>query len=210
MQAELAMPGNAPQASVIVVHEIFGLTDHLRDVARRLAEEGYAALAVDLFGHRGGRLRCLMAELGRMLTGRASASATSRDLEAARGWLRAQGGLAGQPVGIVGFCWGGGVVLGFVARDDADAVELEAAAAFYGRNPPLESVRDVSCPVLAVYGERDRFVTPGAVALRDAMEAGGKTFESRVVPGVGHSADVLRPAPAGGGRLTDPGQIGTA
>lgn len=45
-------------------------------------------------------------------------------------------------------------------------------------DPPLESVRNVSCPVLAVYGERDRFVTPGAVALRDAMKAGGKTFES--------------------------------
>ena len=183
MRAELASPAGAPRGAVIVVHELFGLTDHLRDVTRRLAGEGYVALALDLFGHRGGRVRCLMAELGRMLTGRGPRTGTMADLAAAQRWLAAHPWHRELPSAVVGFCWGGGVVLGFVTRGE----QLDAAAAFYGRNPPLEAVDAVSCPVLAVYGEKDRFITPGADALRAAMERAGKICEAHVVPGVGHS-----------------------
>lgn len=83
MLAELAAPPGQPRGAVIVVHELFGLTDHLRDVADRLAAEGYLALAVDLFGHRGGRLRCLLGELGRMLIGGGPADSALADLEVA-------------------------------------------------------------------------------------------------------------------------------
>lgn len=183
IRAELAAPTGAPRGAVIVVHELFGLTDHLRDVTRRLAREGYVALALDLFGHRGGRVRCLMVELGRLLTGRGPRTETVTDLAAAQRWLGAHPSYRELPSAVVGFCWGGGLVLGFVTRGGT----IDAAAAFYGRNPPLEAVDAVSCPVLAVYGEKDRFITPGAEALRSAMERAGKTFEAHVVPGVGHS-----------------------
>lgn len=183
MRAHLAAPAGAPRGAVIVVHELFGLTDHLRDVARRLAGEGYLALALDLFGHRGGRVRCLMAELGRLLVGRGPRTEIVADLAAAARWLEAHPAYRELPSAVVGFCWGGGLVLSFVTRGGT----VDAAAAFYGRNPPLEAVGAVSCPVLAVYGETDRFITPGAEALRSAMERAGKTFEAHVVPAVGHS-----------------------
>jgi carboxymethylenebutenolidase len=184
MLAELAAPPGQPRGAVIVVHELFGLTDHLRDVADRLAAEGYLALAVDLFGHRGGRLRCLLGELGRMLIGGGPADSALADLEVAAAWLRRQPSYRGLPVGIVGFCWGGGAVLALVTRPDA---AVDAAAAFYGRNPPLDEVANVTCPVLAVYGAKDRFVTPSAGRLREAMTRAGRAFEAHVVPDVGHS-----------------------
>lgn len=183
MLAELARPAPPARGVVFVVHELFGLTEHLRDVAWRLAEAGYVAVALDLFGHRGGRVRCLMAELGRMVVGLGPRSATLEDLDAARAWLSRHPEYRTLPSAVVGFCWGGGLVLSYITRGP----DVDAAAAFYGRNPPLEEVAKIRCPVLAVYGATDRFVTPGAEALRTVMEREGKSIEVHVVPAVGHS-----------------------
>jgi carboxymethylenebutenolidase len=183
MIGELALPPGPPRGAVLVVHELFGLTDHLRDVARRLSDAGYVGVALDLFSHRGGRVRCLMAELGRMLVGRGPGSAALDDLAAAGRWLSSHAEYAELPTAVIGFCWGGGLVLSFVTGGP----DVDAVAAFYGRNPPLDEVGNIGCPVLAVYGATDRFVTPGAEALRAAMEREGKSFEVHVVPGVGHS-----------------------
>lgn len=183
MLAELAVPSRSARGAVLVVHELFGLTDHLRDVARRLADAGYVGVALDLFSHRGGRVRCLMAELGRMVGGRGPRSGTLDDLAAAGAWLSSHPDYATLPTAVVGFCWGGGVVLSYITGGP----DVDAAAAFYGRNPPLEAVANITCPVLAVYGGTDRFITPGAEALRTAMEHEGKRIEVHVVSGVGHS-----------------------
>ncbi len=184
MRGVLARPDlAAPVAGVVLVHEIFGLDQAIREAAIRLADHGYAALAVDLFSHRGGRAVCLMRELGGMVSGRGSGSRTLVDLESGVDWLADQPAVDGARVGMVGFCWGGGVTLAFAT----EAGDLRAAAAFYGSNPrPLERVESIRCPVLAVYGSKDRFVTPGARPLADAMAARGKPFEWHVVEGVGH------------------------
>jgi carboxymethylenebutenolidase len=175
--------GARPVAGVVLVHELFGLDGVIRDAASRLAGNGYAALAVDLFGHRGGRTVCLMRELASMLTGHGGGSQVLADLESAVDWLGGYPRTDPARIAMVGFCWGGGVTLAFATESD----DLRAAAAFYGRNPrPLDRVGSIRCPVLAVYGERDRFVTPGARRLAEAMAAHGKRFEWHVVDGVGH------------------------
>ena len=133
IRAELADPTGAPRGAVIVVHGLFWLTDHVRDVTRRLAHEGYVALALDLFGHRGGRVRCLTVEFGRLVTGRGPRTESVTDLTADQRWLGARPLYRELPSAVVGFCWGGGLVLGFVVRGGT----IDAAAAFDGRNPPL-------------------------------------------------------------------------
>jgi carboxymethylenebutenolidase len=185
MAGMLAVPaGASPVPAVVLVHELFGLDAAIRDAATRLAGNGYAALAVDLFGHRGGRVICLMRELAGMVSGHGPASQVLADLEAAVEWLGHHPRSDPARTAMVGFCWGGGVTLAFAT----ESAELRAAAAFYGRNPrPLDRVDSITCPVLAVYGEKDRFVTPGAAPLADAMAARGKRFEWHVVEGVGHS-----------------------
>jgi len=175
--------GAQPVPGVVLVHELFGLDGVIRDAASRLAGNGYAALAVDLFGHRGGRAACLMRELGSMLTGRGTGSQVLADLEAAVDWLGSYPRTDPARIAMVGFCWGGGVTLAFATESD----DLRAAAAFYGRNPrPLERVASVGCPVLGVYGAKDRLVTPAGQRLAEAMAAHGKRFEWHVVDGVGH------------------------
>lgn len=173
----------APVASVVLVHELFGLDGAIRDAAVRLSDNGYAALAIDLFSHRGGRAVCLLRELGTIITGHGPGSQVLADLEAGVEWLADQPRVDPGRVAMVGFCWGGGLTLAFATESG----DLRAAAAFYGRNPkPLERVGSIGCPVLAVYGAKDRFVTPGARSLAEAMAARGKPFEWHVVPGVGH------------------------
>lgn len=175
--------GATPVAGVVLVHELFGLDGAIRDSAVRLADNGFAALAVDLFGHRGGRAICLMRELGAMVSGHGPGSQVLADLEAAGEWLGNQHRVDAARIAMVGFCWGGGVTLAFATESG----DLRAAAAFYGRNPrPLARVEAIGCPVLAVYGAKDRFVTPGAQRLAEAMAANGKPFEWHVVDGVGH------------------------
>lgn len=175
--------GTQPVPGVVLVHELFGLDGAIRDAATRLAGNGYAALAVDLFGHRGGRAVCLMRELAGMVSGHGAGSQVLGDLESAVEWLGGHPRTDPARIAMVDSCWGGGVTLAFATESD----ELRAAAAFYGRNPrPLDRVGSISCPVLAVYGEKDRFVTPAAARLADAMAAHGKRFEWHVVDGVGH------------------------
>ena len=125
----LAMPdGAGPHPGVVVIHEAFGLTDNIRDITRRFASEGYAALAVDLFTDHS-RAVCMAGLMGSMLTGRDPSSIT--DFSAAMDHLVAEPEVDRERIGAIGFCMGGGFAIAWGRRDN----RLRAIAPFYGTNP---------------------------------------------------------------------------
>ena len=150
LEAYLATPeGPGPHPAIVVIHEIFGLNDNIRDIARRLAGEGYIALAVDLFAGRN-RMVCMFRFMGGMLVNSLHHQGV-KDLKAALTYLTQQPGVDGQRLGAIGFCMGGGFAIGWACTDD----RLKVIAPFYGVNPrPLAAVQR-ACPVVGSYPEKD-------------------------------------------------------
>jgi carboxymethylenebutenolidase len=184
IQAYLALPRNKPGASgVIVVHENRGLTDHFKDVCRRLAKAGYAGLAVDLVSPQGGTEKFTdSAEVSTYLF----RTPPERHVEILNGSARYLQGLPavrGDRIGTMGFCFGGGMVWRFATQNR----DLRAAVPFYGPNPPLEDVAKIHAAVLAFYGSLDTFVNPGIAAMKNALEKAGVTFETHVYDGARHA-----------------------
>lgn len=177
----LARPeGAGPFPSVVVIHEIFGLNDNMRDVARRFAEEGYAAFAVDLFSGRN-RALCMARFMAGMLRG-APDRFGIKDLKAALGVLAEQPYVDAGRVGAIGFCLGGGFAIAWACTDD----RLKAVAPFYGVNPrPLEAVAR-SCPVVGSYPEKD-FTARSGRRLDAELERHGVERDIKVYPGARHS-----------------------
>jgi carboxymethylenebutenolidase len=175
----LARPAaGGERAGVLVIHEIFGLNDHIRDVARRLAKAGYLALAVDLASRAGGTEAA--ANVAGALT-QGSVEDRVADLDAAVDFLTRQSGYDGK-LGVVGFCFGGGMTLSFAAASP----EVRAAVAYYGPTPQPPSVMEATgAAILAQYGGDDARVNAGIPALEAALA--GKTFEQRVYDGAGHA-----------------------
>ena len=167
-------------AAVMVIHENRGLNDHIRDVARRLALAGYAAIAPDFLSPAGGtpadedRARTMIGELDMAQTV-ADGAATIR-------WLASQGG--GRKVGAVGFCWGGGLVNRLAV---AAGPALAAAVPFYGPAPdPAEALR-VQTPMLVILAGRDERVNRTALPWVEALRAAGKEANAITYPGVDHA-----------------------
>jgi carboxymethylenebutenolidase len=167
--ATTKMPG------IVVIHEIFGLTDHIRDVVRRFARDGYVALAVDLTSRAGGTAKGNPAgALGQL----APADATN-DVAAALAFLTTQKDFAGK-AGVTGFCYGGGMTL----RVAANVPGFSAAVAYYGPTPdPPEQMKNATIPVLAHYGANDARVNAGITSLEKNI---GGVFKKTVHDGAGH------------------------
>ena len=179
LKAHLAVPpvGEGPWPGVVVVHEVFGLTDDTRQQADRLAAAGYLALAPDLFT-AGGALRCVRSTFRALTTGQGAAYG---DLEAARSWLAARPDCTGR-VGIIGFCMGGGFALVVAPRG------FDAAAPNYGPLPqdPEEVLRE-ACPIVASYGARDRGLRGAAGRLEAVLGELGVPHDVKEYPDAGHS-----------------------
>jgi carboxymethylenebutenolidase len=169
-------PGS--RAGVIVIHEIFGLTDHIRDVARRVAKAGYLALAVDLASRAGGSAAATNIP-GTLTQGPVEDRVA--DLDAGLAYLEEQPEFNGN-LGVVGFCFGGGMTLSFAAAQP----KVRAAVPYYGPTPQPPSVMaGTDAAILAQYGETDARVNAGIPDLEQAMADG--TLETRVHPGAGHA-----------------------
>jgi carboxymethylenebutenolidase len=179
MQGYLAVPADGRNApGIVVIHEIFGLNDHIRDVARRLAKVGYLALAPDLASRTGGT--DATDNVPAVLTGGPVEDRVA-DLAAAADFLEEQPGYDGH-LGVVGFCFGGGMTLSFAAGDG----RVLAAVPYYGPTPqPASVMNGTDAAILAHYGETDERVNAGIADL-EAARAGG-TFSKHVWPGVGHA-----------------------
>jgi carboxymethylenebutenolidase len=181
-QSRPKAPGRQP--AVVVIHENRGLTPYIQDVARRLARDGYHALAPDLLSRRGGTVTYATPQAAIEAIRGLSNDDVQADLKAALAWLQKADGVRGDRLGVVGFCWGGAqsLLLGTGSRD------LRAVVVFYGRNPsPLELVQNMTAPLLAIYGEDDPNIMPGVAPLEAALKQAGKVYEIKVYPGAKHA-----------------------
>ena len=175
--ARPAAPGKYP--AVLVNHEIFGLTDHIRDVARRLAKVGYLALAVDLVSRAGGSDKPGVDIVGGLFGG--SIDDRVDDLNAGVTFLESQPDYNGK-LGVIGFCFGGGMTLSFAAANG----KVSAAVSYYGPTPePAAVMRATKAAILGQYGGDDARVNAGIPALEAALA--GKTFEKKIYDGAGHA-----------------------
>lgn len=172
-----AATGKLP--AVVVVHENRGLNPYIEDVARRLAKEGFLALAPDGLTSVGGYPG--NDEAGRALQSSVDPVKLMNDFFAAVDWLTTHEASTGR-VGITGFCYGGGVA-------NAAAVafpDLGGAVPFYGRQAAAEDVPKIKAPLLIHYGELDTRINEGWPAYETALKAAGTRYEAHIYPGVNH------------------------
>ncbi len=159
--------GVGPFPAVVVLQEWWGLNDHIKDICRRLAAEGYVALAPDLYH---GKVTTDPNEAGKLMSGLAPEAAL-KDMIAAVDFLAAQPAVKAERIGVTGFCMGGRYALLLAARDP----RIKAAAAWYGVPVPDEAtLKQIKGEVLYIYGDQDTFVTKADVdRLAAALKAGG-------------------------------------
>ena len=198
MPAYRAMPaGKTGLPVVLVVSEIFGVHEHIADVARRFAKLGYLAIAPELFVRQGdaqsyGEISKLMAEV----VGKVPDSQVMDDLDATVAWAKANGGDTNK-LGITGFCWGGRVTWLYTARNPS----VKAGVAWYGQligqpnalkpTNPIDLVGKLNAPVLGLYGAEDQGIPVAAVDQMKAALATGnaaaKASQFVVYPGAPHA-----------------------
>jgi carboxymethylenebutenolidase len=179
--AYLALPdAPGPHPGVVVIHEAYGLNENIKDITGRFADEGYAALAVDLFTGRN-RTICMTRYMAGMLRGSVDRYGIS-DLKAALTHLAALPEVDPERIGAIGFCMGGGFAIAWACTDE----RLKAIAPFYGANPrPLDAVNR-ACPVVGSYPEKD-FTASAGRALDGALDATDIAHDIKIYPGAGHS-----------------------
>lgn len=181
--ATLARPaGDGSHPVVLVCHENRGLTEHIKDVARRLAKAGYAALAVDLLSRQGGS-SVVGSDQAPGALGNSPPDQFVGDFLAGWRYLQAQPFAKASQVGMVGFCFGGGVTWLMATR----MPELRAAVPFYGPHPPLEDVPKIQAAVLGIYGERDQRINQGIPEIEQAMRQNNKVFQKIIYPNADHA-----------------------
>ncbi len=174
---------NGPHSVILVCHENRGLTEHHIDVTRRLAKEGYVALAVDLLSREGGTGKVSdPSQIPGMLVNSPKEQLV-QDFRSGLAHLQSQPFVSKDRIGMMGFCFGGGVTW----RCATQMPELRAAVPFYGPNPPLEDVPNIQAAVLAIYGQLDARIDSGIPAIEAAMKQNHKTFEFIVYPKADHA-----------------------
>lgn len=170
-----------PIPSVVVIHENRGLNEHIRDVARRVALEGFAALAPDLLSRLGGTPDD-EDEARQMINNLARADAVE-DAMATLEFIKGNEATTDK-AGALGFCWGGGMTNALAV---AAGSELDAAVSYYGPQPPAEDVAKIEAPLLLQYAGLDTWVDAGVAGYRKALEENGKTFTIYTYEGVNHA-----------------------
>lgn len=179
--AYMARPkGKDTCPAVIVVHENRGLNPHIKDIARRLAVEGFAAFAVDLLSPFGGTPSD--EDKARDLIGKLDPQHAAEHLAAAVPILGNMAGLNGK-VGAVGFCWGGGMV----NRLAVLSPQLNAAVVYYGVQPPADQVKSIQAPLLLHYAGLDQRINAGIAAYEAALKTNNKRFTIEIYPDVNHA-----------------------
>ena len=179
----LARPsGEGPAPVILVCHENRGLNPHIEDVTRRLAMTGYVALAVDLLSRQGGSTQVGEADVPGAL-GNIDPAQFVSDFRSGWKYLQGQPYADAERVGMVGFCFGGGVTWLMAV----EMPELKAAVPFYGPPPPEEDLPRIQAAVLAIYGELDSRITGTAERIEAAMVANNKIFEKEIYPNADHA-----------------------
>jgi carboxymethylenebutenolidase len=165
--------------AVLVIHENRGMNPHIKDVARRVALEGYLALAVDLLSPLGGTPDD--EEKGREMYTKINRSDPSANV-AAVSFLKSHPESTGK-VGAVGFCAGGEMVNQLATA----STEVDAIVAYYGRAPATDKVPNIKAPLLEHYAENDQGVNGTVAAFKEALEKNNKKFTMYTYPGTQHA-----------------------
>jgi carboxymethylenebutenolidase len=200
MPAYRAQPeGGARFPLIVVVPEIFGVHEHIKDICRRLAKVGYMAIAPELFARQGDPTK--MTDVGAIISNVVSKTPDEqvmRDLDATVLWAKRSGKLDGDRVGITGFCWGGRIVWLYCARTGPSAAP-KAGAAWYGRlsnatnalqtTTAIDVGAKLRAPVLGLYGGLDAGIPVGHIEMmRREIAANPKKVPAEIVvyPGAQH------------------------
>jgi carboxymethylenebutenolidase len=171
--------------AVIVIHEIFGLSDWIRAVADQLAEDGFIAIAPDLLsgkGPGGGGTDAIGSrdDVTKAIRGLAADEVNTR-LNAVRDYARKLPAASGKTA-TIGFCWGGGKSFAYAAAQP----DLNAAVVYYGTAPEAAALAGVKAPVLGLYGGDDARVNATIEPTAAEMKKLGKSYESQIYEGAGH------------------------
>ncbi|MFO1036481.1 MAG: dienelactone hydrolase family protein [Geminicoccaceae bacterium] len=183
IRAYRAAPKDAsgPLPGIVVIHENRGLNAHIEDVARRAAKAGFVALAPDVLSLSGGTPKD--EDQAREMIGKLDAKQAVGALATAVTWLSEQPGVNGK-VGVVGFCWGGGMA-GQVAA--ADPKGLGGAVVFYGRTVEPEKVPSIKVPLLLNYAGLDERINAGIPEFQAALDKAGVRYDLFVYEKVNHA-----------------------
>ncbi|MGH7230156.1 MAG: dienelactone hydrolase family protein, partial [Nitrospiraceae bacterium] len=191
-------PGKA-RAAIIVVQEWWGLNEHIKDIARRYAREGYVAIAPDLYSRLGNKVTADSTEAGTLMNSLQQRDGL-KDLNATVAYLQTVPEVDATRIGVTGFCMGGSYALMLPCTNQA----IKAAVPFYGWIPnPDTPLQTLACPILYIYGEEDGFITKAEVQrLANALKKYNKAGEIKTYPGASHAffndtrKEVYRPAEA--------------
>ncbi len=185
MKAFMAAPQTKDKRpAVLIVQEWWGLTDHIKDIARRYAAEGYVAMAPDLYSRLGHALTTDAGEAGRLMNTLKQGDGLA-DLNATVAYLKSVQEVDATRIGITGFCMGGSYALMLPCVN----AEIKAAVPFYGQVPnPDTPIQNLACPVLYLYGEDDGWITKADVQrLAAGLKKYNKAGEIKTYPGAPHA-----------------------
>src|SRR5687768_3191702 len=186
MRAYVVYPERKEKAPVvIVIMEIFGLTDWIRGVTDQLAADGFIAIAPDLIAGKGpgggGSESLKSADDARALVTGLKPDEVLTRLNATRDHGKALAASNGKTA-TIGFCWGGAASFNYAANQP----DLSAADVYYGRSPEARALRNIKAPVLGNYGENDERVNATIEPTKKEMAKLGKPFVVHIYPGAGH------------------------
>jgi carboxymethylenebutenolidase len=191
-----AMPASGgPFPTILVVQEIFGVHEHIKDICRRLAKLGYFAVAPELYARQGDVSKETdIPKIISQVVSKVPDEQVMSDLDAAVAYAKSTGKADTAKLGITGFCWGGRIVWLYAAHNPA----LKAGVAWYGRlvgdadklhpKHPVDLVADIKAPVLGLYGGADTGIPVATVdRMRAALKDANKTAEIVVYPDTPHA-----------------------
>jgi carboxymethylenebutenolidase len=193
MPAYRAMPDKGgPFPTVLVIHEAWGVHEHIKDLCRRLAKAGYFAIAGELWARQGNAAAAPNINETIKLMASVPTDQVMSDLDAAVAYAKSSGKADTAKLAITGFCWGGFATWMYAAHNPG----LKAAVAWYGSDRkiselqpknPVDIAGEVKCPVLAFYGGQDQSIPKETIEKRqEVCKAAGKTCEVKIYPDALH------------------------
>src|SRR6267143_6887083 len=183
--AYLAYPERKdPAPAVVVIHEIFGLSDFIRQTTEQLAKDGFVAIAPDLLSRRGGTPPS--PDDARKLIAGLDPDTVTKDLDATVAYVKHVKAARPDRIGVIGFCWGGGQSFRYASNNPA----LAAFVVCYGAGPEPDAIARIKAKGLGVYAQDDARIDAGLADVARAVQHAGVDYRYTVYAGVGHG--VLR------------------